>query len=277
MLIKALILALLSISPIFSNSEDRVIDSSLLLNAHFEDGEVSDGFAFFINEDGYIITSAQNVYNAENDTYAIEIILKAQEIRNEPVSCFLEAEAKAVDIDRNLALLKPKKSLDVFCKDYPEMTPYFREYVKKNYIDPFLNNNNDCCPLVGSKDLGIKYPYLKNYTFIAQKTGKVTELRDKIKEETRYITNMVVDSDIDGGLSGAPVVDFESNFVGIIEYSGELKLPTVLTKGVVVGWLCELCSNLVVDFKTLYKNEPIPLRDHPICKEYKLERLYSMR
>mgnify|MGYP005858047071 CR=1 FL=1 len=41
-------------------------------------------------------------------------------------------------------------------------------------------------------------------------------------------------------LSGAPVIDRDENFVGIIEYSEKLKIPSVLTKGVVVGWLCEL-------------------------------------
>ncbi len=276
MLIKALKSALLLLLPLSLASGD-LANASLRLEARFEDGKVKEGFGFFINDQGYIITSAQNVYNTDNDLYATSITLKAQEIKNEPITCFVQAEAKAVDIDRNLALLRPKKSLDVFCHDYQGISDYFKSYVSEHHLDPFLNNDQECCPLVAAPNMEIFYPYLKNHTNIAINESKITALRDTIHEETRYTTDMDIQDTSMQDLSGAPVVDKASNFVGVLEYTNPLHSPAVLSKGVVVGWLCELDMNMVTDFNTVYKNETIKLHDHPICKEYAKERLYSLK
>lgn len=245
-----LLLSLISLSFSFDS-----VNSSLLIGYKL-DGKEYLSMGIFVKE-GVVITSS-NFFSSKNLTK--DITLYVNDTDKNPPICFAKLRVKAVDEDRNLALLEATSYLDVFCNNMGAPTNYHREFMKSNGIELFCKGC-DLYPPIATK---LEYVLFEKGEYLLKSKALTLGYFYRSDGDREYVVGFSVDKK--PKFPGTPYFGKDGMFYGLFTYGkySSIGFDGVVSKGVVSAFICELQNSGIIEW------------DEPLCEAYKQSGLFSI-
>lgn len=208
-------------------------------------------------KNGQIITSSDFF---TRDNLKKDITIYVNDTPKNPPICFAKARIKAIDFDRNLALLEVERYLDVFCNEMPAETDYHRQFIEDNGIDFFCSSCKYFPPLATKlnyvtlgkegyyepkQSMNLGYFYKKNpkHAFV---------IGFETKEKPKY--------------PGTPYFGEQGELYGLYAFGkfSDIGFDGVITKGMLTAFLCELEKSGIIK------------GTHPVCRQMVDEGIFGI-
>jgi hypothetical protein len=245
----------LCLISLFSIAWANELDKTLIIGYELDDKEfLSMGV---ITKDGYILTSSD--FFSKNNLKK-DITVYVHDTNFTQPTCFMKAEVKAVDFDRNMALLEGTGYLDVFCREMKEESEYHRRHLKSAKVDFFCNE----CKYFPEILEELYYVDFNKDGILVSKKSENQGYFFEDESDIGYVVGFVVDSK--PLYPGTPYFDKNGNLMGMYVFGkfAEIGFDGALSKGFMTSYICELEGASVI--KT----------PHEICTSFEESGLFGI-
>ncbi|MFP4333218.1 MAG: hypothetical protein ACLFQJ_07940 [Campylobacterales bacterium] len=210
-----------------------------------------------VTKSGYILTSS-DFFSKNNIKKDITVYVYDSDF-TQP-TCFMKARVKAVDFDRNMALLEGDGYLDVFCNEMSSQSEYHKKFLESAMIDFFCGE----CKYFPDILESVRYVEFDKEGLLVSKKSENLGYFFKDEKDFGYVVGFVVDHN--PLYPGTPYFDKDGNLMGMYVFGkfADIGFDGALSKGFITSYICEL------------ENASVIQTPHKLCEGFEDSELFGI-